>query len=432
MKDKVLHRIQKIFKDRFWKNVLTLFSGSAIAQAVPVLIFPFLTRIYSKEEVGIYFLYSSVILITQILATFQYQLAIVLPKEERDAKALLMLNILLSAGMSALMLILIFIFNDFIISFTKEEGMIRWFYLIPLSTFLLGIFNAASYYLNRIQKYKSISVAKISKSLSLSIAQLALGFLGYLQTGLIASLILGQFIGAIYILFILYKTDRRIFQFDWQIIRKAAGKYKDIPLFNSVISFLNNLSNQLPIFLITRYFGAGAASDYGLANKVISTPSGLIAQSVGQVFYQESSAIVNKGDNLHAFVKNTYKQLFRIAIIPFTVMLFIAPWLFKVLFSESYLAAGQYTQILIPWFFLNFLNMPISFLFTTLNKQKQLLSLNSILIVARFLALFIGFYFYSNIYISLALFMGVSVIYYLYMYWYLMKVSKDAHQKAYI
>jgi len=431
MKDRILHRIRKIFQDTFWKNVFTLFSGSAIAQAVPIIIFPFLTRIYPKDIVGVYFLYSSVIIVTQIIATFQFQLAIVLPKDEKEAKGLLVLNLFSSFVMSGIMFVFIFIFKDFLVGLTKEESFIKWFYAIPISTFLLGIFNASSYYLNRIQDYKNISIGKILKSLTLSLAQLILGFIGYLKTGLIYSLILGQLLSALYMLFVLFKSDKYIFKVEFEIIKQAARKYKDIPLFNSIISLLNNLSNQMPMFLITRYFGASAASDYGLANKVISTPTGLVAHSVGQVFYQESSEIVNNKKDLRAFVKNTYKQLFRLAIVPFSALLLIAPWLFKILFSESYFIAGQYTQILIPWFFLNFLNMPVSFLFTTLNKQKQLLSLNTILIVARFAALFVGFYFYEDIYISLVLFTGVSVIYYLYMYWYLLRISNIAKVYGY-
>ena len=65
-------------------------------------------------------------------------------------------------------------------------------------------------------------------------------------------------------------------------------KYKDIPLFSTLISLLNTISNQLPIFLLTRFFGFASAGLYGLSHRVVAAPMGLIGQSVGEVFYQKA------------------------------------------------------------------------------------------------------------------------------------------------
>jgi len=41
-------------KSEFAKNVLTLMTGTTIAQAIPIAISPILTRIYTPEDFGVF------------------------------------------------------------------------------------------------------------------------------------------------------------------------------------------------------------------------------------------------------------------------------------------------------------------------------------------------------------------------------------------
>ena len=68
-------------QSEFSRNVLTLVTGTTLAQAIPVLISPILTRLYSPEDFGVYAIYFSVLMITSVVATGKYEMAIVLPKD---------------------------------------------------------------------------------------------------------------------------------------------------------------------------------------------------------------------------------------------------------------------------------------------------------------------------------------------------------------
>ena len=73
------------------RNVITLITGTAIAQAIPIAISPVLTRIYSPDDFGVFALYLSITSIIAIVATGRYELAITLPaKNEEDAVTNLM------------------------------------------------------------------------------------------------------------------------------------------------------------------------------------------------------------------------------------------------------------------------------------------------------------------------------------------------------
>lgn len=48
-------------KSEFSKNVLTLITGTTIAQAIPIAISPILTRIYTPEDFGVFALFVSLV-----------------------------------------------------------------------------------------------------------------------------------------------------------------------------------------------------------------------------------------------------------------------------------------------------------------------------------------------------------------------------------
>lgn len=419
MAGKILKALKSRLDDPFWKNVATLFSGSAIAQALPLIILPLITRMYSKEALGFYFVYVAIGMLTQIVASLKYELSIVLPKQNEDAHYLLTLNFVLVFVISLFMFLGIFVFKDFIIGIIKEPQLENWLFAIPVSTFFLGIFNSISYYFNRIKKYKAIAIGKVSKSIVFSVFQIVFALIGFVKSGLIMGLILGQFASMAMLLFYLLKTDYR-FQIDMKEGKRLLVKYKDIPMFNTLIAFVNTLSNQLPLFLLAKWFGTVAAGDYGLANRIISTPLQLVSKSVGQIFYQESASINNKKGNVQKLIVTVYKRLIKIALIPTVLFTVFAPIIFKIFFGPGFFESARMVQIIVPWVFLGFISQSVSSVFTVLNKQKFMTYINVIVLVLRFGGLLVGYYFFNNVLISIlcyalaGLFFNIFQLYYFY------------------
>jgi O-antigen/teichoic acid export membrane protein len=150
----------------------------------------------------------------------------------------------------------------------------------------------------------------------------------------------------------------------------------------------------------------------------------IIEQSFMQVFYQNATDIFNSGKDLFSFVKKTYIRLFKVAIIPYLVMLLFAPFFFRILFTAEYTEAGLYTQILVPWLILTFMNSPITVIVTILNKQKEQLGLNIINLLSKFIALFIGYHFFNNVYVSLILFSVTGFVYNICIMLYYFQISR--------
>lgn len=417
-------KLRYTFKNDIYKNVFILLSGSSIAQIVPLLATIVLTRIFTKEQFGIFFIYSSLCMVLSMFISLKLELAIVLPSKRSDGKVLFFSSLLTSLILSLVLFVVILFFFDPITKLLGDKDIGGFLYLLPISLLFLGIIQSCSYWFNRNNKYKSISITKIIKSTTSSIMQISFGFFSFLNFGLIFGLLFGQLASAIYSLYISAKGKiNKTKDFTFQKMFNLINKYKDIPIFNTSVAVSNSLSNHLPIFLLTSFYSLEMTAFYGLANRIIATPMGLISQSVGQVLYNEASKKYNNGQNLRSLVSSTYKKLIKLAVIPFIILLLIAPWLFSLLFGIEWKLAGTFTQIIVPWLFLMFLNSPMSYIITILNKQKQLLVYDILLLICRFLSLYIGFKIFNSVTYSILFYSLTGVAFNLFLIFYILKIS---------
>lgn len=416
----------KLYGDAFWKNVLYLFSGAALSQALPILIYPFITRVYPEDAIALFFVFSGIGMITQIIVSMQFHLAIVLPDNQKEADRLLTINILIIALITVILYFLLSLLQPLLSNWIENKDLIPFLKWIPLSSFFLGLSNALTYYLNRTNLFKQISWSKVIKTLSYSIMQIVFGVFGYLVTGLIYGLLLGQALSTLYLLIILFAKTNFELKLNRSEIFLYLKKYKDIPFFNTLISTTNTLSQQLPVFLLLRFFGTGPVSWYGVANRVVSTPVSLIGQSVAQVFFRESSILNQQGKSLQQFVKTTTWRMFKMAIVPFVILLVTAPWLYAFLFGEQYREAGYMTQLIIPWIFLGFITLPVGHIFVVLNKQRQMFWINLFTLTVRLASLIAGYWFFDNVYVAVGLFSLSGVIYNLYLLRFFLTISQKS------
>ena len=123
-------------KSALLKRALVLINGSIIAQAIPILISPILTRLYSPEDFGKYGVFLAIIGILNPIITLRYELAIMLKVKEKELKYIIHTAFLTTSFVSILAFILILavrIFSNF--------EVINELLLIPLSLILIGFYQ---------------------------------------------------------------------------------------------------------------------------------------------------------------------------------------------------------------------------------------------------------------------------------------------------
>ena len=91
---------KRILRSEYIRNTLTLVSGNTVAQFIPLLAEPILTRLFPPEDFGLLALFISISSLFSIIATGRYELAIMLPSKERDAMNLVGVSFLVTLGTS--------------------------------------------------------------------------------------------------------------------------------------------------------------------------------------------------------------------------------------------------------------------------------------------------------------------------------------------
>ena len=110
------NNISATIRSNFFRNIFMLMSGTALAQVLPLLATPFITRFYSPQTYGTYAIYISITSILTIIASGRYQLAIVLPKKNSNAIQLLYACIALSLLTSSFIFIISLFFSNFFLN----------------------------------------------------------------------------------------------------------------------------------------------------------------------------------------------------------------------------------------------------------------------------------------------------------------------------
>lgn len=357
-------------KSDFASNVLTLMTGTTVAQAIPIAISPILTRIYTPADFGLFALFIAISSIFGSIANGRYELAIMLPRKDEDAINIFALGFIITSTISSVLLIIIILFNDYFVRLLDNEDIEIWLYFIPFSVFFIGIYNILNYFNNRKKNYKDISRALILKSIILSIIQLSIGFLKNGASGLISGEILSRMFSNMKLLKNIINDKLLLSKISVLKIIALAKKYKDFPKFSMWAILANTLSSHLISILISIYYNIITLGFYSLSERLLGAPIALIGKSISQVFFQEAVQ-----ENKHTgTIKKTFisslKKLLIVGFPIFLVLFFIVEDLFAFIFGEKWRIAGEYSQYLIILFFARFLVSPLTMVPIILGKNK--------------------------------------------------------------
>lgn len=72
-----------------YKKLWVLFSGTMLAQLIPLFTLPIITRLFGPEEIGIYSLYLTVVSIGVIFTTMRFEMAIPLVSHKKIKQVLI-------------------------------------------------------------------------------------------------------------------------------------------------------------------------------------------------------------------------------------------------------------------------------------------------------------------------------------------------------
>ena len=339
------------------------------------------------------------------MITGRYEMAVLLPKRDNNAVNVLGLSILISMIVSFLIFFVFIILKISNKSVFDDTGLGSIILFIPLSTLLIGIYSSLNYWNNRRKNYKLLSFGRVMHSFLVALITILLGFTISKDSGLIFGTITGQVLVVLFLILIIFSKEKAYLKkINYKMISSLAKRYIKFPKFLIAGHLMNTSSSQLPLILFSSYFISPVGGFFLLTQRVISLPISILSSSIGDVFRQQASIDYAQNKNCIELYLSTFRKLVFISAIPFIVFYFTAPILFEIVFGESWRKSGEFAQILVPMFFLQFITSPLSNMFIIAEKQELDLLWQLFLFISVLLSLSLGVFIFKDEYIAVALF----------------------------
>lgn len=366
--------MSNLFQSSIVRNTGKLLSANVIAQAIGILVYPVLTRLFSPSEFGVFNHYTSICGILVTVSTLELYNAIVLPKTDSEAR-----NVVYVACIPLLIMVAILSmsipFASSLTAFIRTPDICPIYYLLPLSVLLGGAWNILNYWYIRKKAYGRISGYQISQASFTSAYKMLFGFAGWTTFGLIISSVMAQ-ICSLGVSIGLACKSRLLPLFDKSdktesyTLSATWRKYSNFPKFSFPRSIINYFFGQLPVLVLTPLFGTEQIGFWGMALVLAFAPMSMITRSLYQSLYEHTSGCVNEHKHIAPYMFRFTKIALITAIPSFAILYFILPWLTTVLLGNQWETTGYYIRWMLPWLVCSLLTASTGFLADIFFKQK--------------------------------------------------------------
>lgn len=347
------------------RATLTLLAGSALAQAIPLLLGPWIARLYTPAEYGQFSLVWTVASNLAVVGCARYEFALALEISDKGAAALLALCLRLLLVMTAMAILV-------------GAAWMVWADLsvaaaLPLIVLALAASQALAQWAARAGRFAVLAWGRVVQWGGGAIAQVGLGLLQAGPWGLVGGAALATAAAAA----LQARPSpvggwRRLLES--QPLRDVAHKHRDFPLLNTPHAFAGALQDTLAIALLAAWLGDAQAGAWALALRYLKAPASLVGGSLSQALYPR---LTQAGNLIEArtLVRHNMLLLAAIALPLMLALLAFGPWLFATVFGPEWRGAGELARSLAPYIALHFIASPLSVVTMAWSAQAWALKL---------------------------------------------------------
>lgn len=302
------------------------------------------------------------------LATARYELSLPLPKSNSHSFILYRLSLriagyilLACAGLGVVYLM--------IRPFTWYE---LFFVSITLiSSLFLVLINLGTNWSIRMKQFNKISFSKIMNSTASNLLRWLFGFLGWGSIGLLVATLIGFFLSSLTFVKELFQLSRSHGSVSKKKMYVLSKEYRQFPLVSLPHVLIDLGRDLLVATLIITFFSKDIFGSFNHSYSILRLPLMVIGASIGQVFFNRCSTMINEGKDIYPLLRKTMVSLLGLSIIPFGLIFFFGEPLFAFVFGSNWADSGYYSEVMSIWLMFNFVNSPVSSIPLILNRQRE-------------------------------------------------------------
>lgn len=352
------------------KNASLLMSGTVVAQFITFGLSFVLTRMYLPDAFGRYTIFMGIAGVLAAAATGAFDRVIVLASTFQEARKVATLAMVTSASVAVVVL-----FASMVLMWTGSSSILP----IPiidavifLPAFILCYAGAQVFIYSSLRedRIRLLSALKVIQSAVMGIVQISATGISAIS-GLILGNVCGWSVLALAGTYWRWKIGGIREDLQSKSLLSVARSNARFPQYIMPNELIDNLSNQVPIFLIGTFLTLSDAGHYGLAIMILSAPTALVGQAVGQSFLQY---LGNHGDDplqVRQLMYRVWGAMAVLSIMPFAAILIAGDSIFSIAFGSQWESSGTVAQALSILLFVKFVSSPTSTVYLKLGMQKE-------------------------------------------------------------
>lgn len=405
-------------RSKLLRNIVTVVSGTAGAQAITLAFMPVITRIYGPEAYGVLGTFLSVTMMLIPVAALTYPIAIVLPKRDGDARGLVRLALVTALMLAALVALALQLFGERLAAVADISIIQPYLMLIPFVMFCGAALEICQQWLFRTQRFRITASVAVGHSLLFNSIRTVAGLLQSSALVLVCTTALQQALHAAMLGLAMLRakphTDNHHgdAEQDSPGMLELARQHSDFPKFRAPVMLINAVSQHLPTLVLAAYFGPAAAGFFALCKQALTMPTNLIGKSVADVYYPRISRAIHDREPVAAMLLKATAALGLVGLVPFTLVAVIGPWLFALVFGEQWHVAGEYARWLALAEYVIFVSRPCVVAVPALSLQGRFLLFEMFSTSLRVLSLFGGALLIGNALATVQAFAVASIVIY--------------------
>lgn len=337
---------------------LTLALGHGIAHLLPLLLGPWIARLYTPTEFAEYSLVWAVASNLAVVACARYEMALPMAAGAQSLRALLALCLRLLALMWALSALIGWLLLP------------RWpaMTLLPALVLGMGGVQLLAMLATREQRFGLLAMARVWQWGAAAVLQVAAGLARWGSWGLLLAPLAALGLALLWLVLPLRGRLRRLRRVTPLRLRAVALRFRDFPLLNTPHAFAGAAQDTLTLLLIGTLVGDVETGLWALAIRYLKAPATLIGGAVSTALYPKLTAAPDFLTAREA-VRRCIRTLLLLSL-PFAALLLLAgPALFAWAFGETWRGAGELARALAPYLALHFVAAPLAVV--TLAWQAQ-------------------------------------------------------------
>lgn len=354
------------------KKFLSLLAGTSGGQAIMLMSLLVTTYLYSPSDFGVLAAFAASVQLVLPAVCLRYDLAIPVPRSDRQAFALAIIALVSGLVISILYWVVLLLIKDYLSE--DMSGLLNEYsWMVPVTLLFAGIFSLSQYLTVRMGLYSKLAVAHVTRGATGASLQVGLGLIGTGSLGLVIGQAAYMGLGSFGLIGFWAKRE-------WKRLRGMRVKYLSLvskrhwrfPVFSTPESLLDSAGVHLPVLLIIAVSGVEVGGVLYIAQRITTLPIGFIGGSLSRVYLGEARHKSSSGE-LFAFTRKLMLALLGVAVVLFSSIYLAVEVLQQLFPSDKWDGVGDVVACLVPASFMQFCVVPVSTIFAV--KSKQYISL---------------------------------------------------------